>query len=127
MFDLAEENLRKAVSALEDLEYQPQVPVALCELANEESRQEWVVEKDAKVLTLFSDAVPGLTVDILLEVPFDFGDAYEKRRVDEPEPGVEASFLGLEDLLVMKEQAGRPQDLADVHKLRQLVKRPDAE
>ena len=42
-------------------------------------------------------------------------------------PGVPATFIGLDDLLRLKQQAGRPQDLLDIEKLRALQRtRTDA-
>lgn len=35
-------------------------------------------------------------------------------------PGLEVSFVALDDLLAMKRAAGRPQDLADIDRLEKL-------
>jgi hypothetical protein len=35
-------------------------------------------------------------------------------------PGLEATFIGLDDLIFLKQRAGRPQDLDDVARLRAL-------
>ena len=56
-------------------------------------------------------------IDIMLEMEVvDFEMAWERRCVETIDE-VEVNFIGLEDLLVLKKNAGRPQDLADLSKL----------
>ncbi len=127
VLDFSDEHLKQAIVGLESLGYRPQVPVALADLASPEARQEWIESKNVKVLTLFSEAFQGLSIDILLAIPFDFAATFERCRLEEAEPGVQVPFVGLDDLLAMKEAAGRPQDLADVAKLRLLAGNLDRE
>lgn len=60
---------------------------------------------------------PPVRVDILMSIEGkSFADAWENRQhIDFF--GVQANFVSLEDLIELKELAGRPQDLADVENL----------
>lgn len=64
--------------------------------------------------------VAGTEVDLFVESPLDFDRAYAAAARMEIAPGVEATFVGLEDLLRLKRQSGRPQDLDDVRHLSDL-------
>jgi predicted nucleotidyltransferase len=77
------------------------------------------------VFELFSDRHRTARVDVFLEEPFDLDEILARALREEVAPGVEVPFLGLEDLVSMKLEAGRPQDLVDVEKLRQLGGRSD--
>ena len=60
-------------------------------------------------------------VDILPEISgVDFDRAWQRRveAVIDPQSGLTASFISLEDLIAAKLAAGRPQDIADVAALR---------
>ena len=114
-----EPNLRSALAALEALGFQPLVPVALSDFASAENRARWVEEKNARAFQLYSDHHPTVRIDLMLEVPFDFDEVFERARWDEL-GGVRAPFLGLDDLIDMKERAGRDVDLLDARQLRRL-------
>ena len=61
---------------------------------------------------------PPLRIDILNDldgVPFE--EAWENRKVVSFEK-VLVNFIGYNDLLIVKQKAGRPQDIADVDKLK---------
>lgn len=59
-------------------------------------------------------------MDLFATEPFAFEEEYSRVAVHESAPGVELRIVRLETLLRMKEQTGRPQDLADVSELRLL-------
>lgn len=114
------DNTARALQALSRLEYRPLVPVTLDDFARPELRQTWIDEKDAKVFQLVSEAHRTARVDLFLEEPFDFEAAWGRAYWAEVAPGLRVPFVGLDDLIAMKEAAGRPQDLLDATSLRQL-------
>ena len=57
---------------------------------------------------------PTTEIDLFLEPPFEFEDAYARALRLDVTPGVEATFVAASDLIAMKQAAGRPQDLQDV-------------
>ena len=117
---LDEENLRRALPALSGLGYRPRAPVSIEEFADPAKRASWVREKGMRVFSLFRSEHPATEVDIFVEPPFDFETARAAALRQELSPGVEASFVGLDDLLRMKRVAGRPKDLQDIRELESL-------
>jgi hypothetical protein len=120
VLDLEPPHPRPALEAFRGLGLRPLVPVSLEEFADPGKRREWIHDKHARVLQLWSESHPTLRVDLFLELPFDFDSAYRRRFRAEIAPGVEVSFVALDDLLAMKRAAARPQDLADIDRLEKI-------
>lgn len=120
VLDLEEDNVARATEALSALGFQPLIPVPLAELGRPERRREWIEEKGARVFHLFSDRHRTARIDLFLEEPFDLDQVLERALHEEVAPGVVVPFIGLDDLIRMKVEAGRPQDLVDAEKLRSL-------
>ncbi len=117
---LADDNARRGLDSLAGLGYRPAVPVALHDFLDAEKRRDWIVNKNARVFPLVSDAHALTPVEIFLEEPFDFERAYGEAIREEVAAGLSAAFVCLEDLIAMKRGAGREQDLADVAELERL-------
>jgi hypothetical protein len=117
VLDPAPAALRAAVEALRGLDYRPRAPVAIEEFADPEKRARWMREKGLTVFSLFSDRHPATEIDLFVEPPFGFESAYARAARFELAPGLQATFVGLADLLDMKRTAGRPQDRQDLEAL----------
>lgn len=118
--DLEKSNILKAMAALEELEYHPRAPVAVTDFAEESIRAAWIRDKGMKVFSLWSSRLPGTEVDIFAENPFPFEAGYERaQRVTVK--GISFRIVGVEDLIAMKEMAGRDKDLLDLKVLRGLL------
>lgn len=117
---LEENNLRRAIPAMESLGYLPTLPVAFASFADEERRSAWVREKGARVFELFSEEHRTVGIDLFVEEPFPFDSARDRAEVQELAPGVEVPFVSLDDLVAMKRAAGRPQDLIDIDQLERI-------
>jgi hypothetical protein len=120
VLDLDDDNARRAMEVFADLGFRPRAPVTLQEFADPERRQGWIDDKGLTVLSLFSDDHPLTEVDLFVADPIGFDEAYERRVAMAIAPGIEATFVGVDHLVRMKEAAGRPQDLVDVERLREL-------
>ncbi len=119
VIELQPENVRQALAALAGLGLQPIVPVPLTAFADPDTRESWIREKNMVVFSLWHPSRPTLKIDIFMSEPFDFGVTYERAvRVDLGR--AEATVVALDDLIALKREAGRPQDLADVESLSQL-------
>jgi predicted nucleotidyltransferase len=117
-------NVRTALEGLRELRYQSVLPVPLEDFVDPARREEWARTKDAKVFRLSSPEHPSTPVDLFVELPFPFAPAYARAMTETLGPGgIRATFVGLEDLIAMKRQAGRPQDLADIAQLVQIQER----
>lgn len=113
---LDERNAARAIGALESLGFRPRAPVPAAMFADARARAGWIEEKGLTVFSLASDRVAGLEVDLFVEEPFDFEEAYSRSvtvRLDATTTRVAA----LRDLVAMKRAAGRPLDHSDADAL----------
>jgi hypothetical protein len=120
VLDPGTEAMRRAIAALAALGYRPRAPVDFGDLADPEKRAEWLREKGLTVFSAFSPEHQATEVDLFVEPPFDFEAVYSRASRFEVAPGVEATFVGVRDLIAMKRRAGRPQDLRDAEDLESL-------
>ena len=127
MLDLESENVEAAIAALETLGYRPRAPVPFRDLADPHHRAQWVREKGLTVFSLHSAEYPATEVDVFVESPIEFDAAYAAAAHIELAPGVRATFVSYDDLIRLKRQASRPQDLEDVRQLRRLKGEPTDE
>lgn len=119
VLDFDDDNVHRAVAALSALGYQPRAPVPIDEFADTSRRAAWVREKGLTVFSLHSPQHPATEVDLFVDPPFpDFSAAYRSALRLELGPNVVATFVSFEDLIALKQNAGRAQDLVDVDRLR---------
>lgn len=112
--------VRAAFDALEGLGYHPRVPVTAQGFADPIQRSAWIETKGMTVLGFHSDRFRDTPLDVFVTEPFDFDEEHRLAMVEEIAPGLHVRIVRLECLLRLKQQAGRPQDLADVAELRLL-------
>ncbi len=107
------DNVKAAVSALTTLGYRPRAPVRAEEFADPETRRRWIDEKGLAGFSFWNPAMPQTEVDVFVEEPFPFDEAY--RRGIRVELGhTDVTVVGIEDLVAMKKRAARPKDLEDM-------------
>lgn len=117
---MEKQNLTDAVTALKTLNYRPRAPVDFEQFVDPRSRKQWVEQKGITVFSLFSPDHPVTEIDLFVDPPLEFSDAYSRALRLEVVPGISATFCSLEDLISLKSQAGRPQDLDDIKQLRKI-------
>jgi len=120
MVDLEEENLRKFLRCMADLGLKFKQPVKVEEVLDPHWREKASREKGALVLTLYNPDNPLEEVDFFIKNPIDFEEAYRRRRVLKGD-GLSVSVIHPEDLIRMKEMAGRDEDLMDIEILRRMM------
>ncbi|MBW1790094.1 MAG: hypothetical protein JRK53_26340 [Deltaproteobacteria bacterium] len=120
ILDMDEGNLTKAMNAFDSMGYRPRAPVRIMEFVDSKTRDRWVREKGLTVFSLWSEQHPGTEIDIFVEPPISFEKAYRSSIRLEVGHQVEAAVIGIDDLISLKEKAGRPRDLEDIDKLRVL-------
>lgn len=111
------DNVMGLVEVLTGLGYRPRMPVDPCDLADPVRVDEWIREKYMKAFSFYHATENYRVVDIVLVHPLDFTRAYE-RRTRIPYRSFELPTTSIDDLIVMKEFSGRPQDLSDIEMLR---------
>jgi hypothetical protein len=120
ILDLDEANLKKAVAVFESLGFRPRAPVPLAQFADAAARQSWIRDKGLTVFSLFSDRHARTTVDLFVEAPLNFSNAYRDVANLPLAENLNAPFVSLNDLLYLKRQANRPRDLEDIRNLEKL-------
>jgi len=116
VIELLSDNIVAAWSALESLGYRPIVPVKPEQFADDSLRQRMIDEKGMKVLQFYADSHRETPIDIFVVEPFDFAEEHN-RSLSKPLGKHQVRYVCLETLMAMKREAGRPQDLADIHQL----------
>ncbi|MEW6776942.1 MAG: nucleotidyl transferase AbiEii/AbiGii toxin family protein [Bdellovibrionota bacterium] len=114
---LTPENIRKAFAALAKLGFRPMVPVTAESFADTPTREGWIRDKGMRVLRFHSNQHWETPVDFFVEEPFPFEKEYAKAEEREFADGVAIRVVTLKTLSRMKQEAGRPKDLADLSDL----------
>ena len=118
LIHLDRDNLLAGLKTLAALGYTPTVPIVLEEFADENKRRDWIENKHMKVLGLRSDRHRETSVDVFVNDPLGFEEAYKRVHYARFPDGLSLPFCAYQDLVTLKTIAGRPQDLADLHELR---------
>ena len=117
---LDRENVLAAMEALSALGYRPRPPVAAKDFAEPEIRSQWVHEKGMVVFSLWSPLHPSTDVDVFVNEPFPFDAFRERARITELY-GVPIPIAAIPDLIAMKRESGRPEDLTDITALERIA------
>jgi predicted nucleotidyltransferase len=113
------DNLARLVAAAQELKLQPLLPVPLSALQDIETLQRWHTERHLQAFALQSDQLAGVTLDVLLFPPVAPEDMVQHaQRLDIG--GVQVPLASIDDLIRLKQSAGRPIDLADIEHLQRL-------
>lgn len=97
----------------------PQLPVPLESLRDIDLLKQWHREKNLVAFALTTPEIAGVTIDILLFPAVDFIDMQQRAAhfmIDQ----VEIPVASIEDLISLKQAAGRAIDLSDIDHLKRL-------
>ncbi len=120
MLDMGEENLAEFVAAMQALKFKPKMPgVSAGDFLDANKRAMWKREKNMLVFSFVQNKGYQL-IDILLDFSIDFNLAAKRKKVVRAK-GISIPIVGLDDLIQLKRNSGRPQDLADIAALEQLA------
>lgn len=122
VLDLEPANVRNAMAVFKRLGYRPRAPVDLDDFVDSTKRAEWVRDKGLTVFSMYSSEHAATEIDLFVEAPLDFDEAYRTAARMEVALGALATFVGLQQLLRLKQMAARDQDLLDIEKLKALQK-----
>ena len=120
MILLDTENIMKTVARLNNWGYLPRAPLKAEDLADIEKRTSWVEEKNMKAFTFYNEKEPVGEIDLLIDSPIPYG-ALRKRAVMFDILGAKVAVISIPDLIELKLNTGRKQDLSDVEHLRSLL------
>jgi hypothetical protein len=114
-------NITRALYALAEIGYRPAVPITPEQFAAPANRSRWMAEKGMRVLKLWSERHPLCPVDIFVQEPFDFAVEHRAAKRFMLDEDLNVPVVRLSALLALKEQAARPQDIADIAALREVA------
>ena len=117
LIDLSEDNVRRFTKVLAALNFQPGIPIDPLDMAKEKKREEWIREKNVRVVTFYNPESQLLQIDVLITKDFS-----SMKRIRKKINGLEISIVDYDDLLKMKKETARPTDLIDIEKLQELRK-----
>ena len=113
------ENLLALVATARELGMSPVLPVELDALGDVEQLARRHRERNLEVFALRVPGSGGVTLDVLLFPPVDFGGLLERALVFRV-ADVPVVVAGINDLIALKEAVGRPIDRSDVEHLKRL-------
>jgi hypothetical protein len=117
MILLQPENILKLVSQLTHWSYKPKVPIDPKDLSDEKKRNSWIQDKGMKALNFYSEELPIREIDIIIDSPIPY-EELKNRSIKVELQGDRVPVVSIYDLIELKLQAGRKQDLADVEHLK---------
>ena len=117
--DLQVEEAEKVINALTEAGYKPRIPVAALEFADNEKRKSWIETKGMMVFSMFHPEQPGLSIDLFAQHPIPFEELWARSKVFDIN-GTDVRACSLDDLLKLKEMAGRNKDKDDIEKLQKI-------
>jgi len=114
--DLQVEQATNVINVLTEAGYVPKVPVQAIEFADVNKREQWINEKGMQVFSMYQPKNPLLTIDLFVKQPIAYMDLLKNSVVMELD-GINIRICSIDDLITMKNLAGRAKDLADIEKL----------
>lgn len=113
ILDFEEQNIDKFESVLKGLNYLKSVPVPLQELAEKAKRLVLIKEKNLIAFSFFNTQANRMSIDVLVDVPIDFSRLWENKTERKVNDFI-LNVVSMEDLISLKQYAGRAQDLNDI-------------
>jgi hypothetical protein len=117
VIDLSAESAQAAVQALTAAGYRALAPVDPIALADPTQRREWQTVRNMQVFSFWDSSNTRPTVDIILSPAVPLDELWTSAAVVNL-GGHAVHVESIEHLIRMKAAAGRPQDLADIERLR---------
>ncbi len=119
MLEMSSANLTRFLAVMKTLNYKPKLPIKPEQFLSDKERTTWTEEKNLQVFS-FVHIRGYQLIDVLLDVPLDYKISAQKKETIRAK-GVSVPLICRDDLIKLKNAAGRPQDLADIEALKQLT------
>jgi hypothetical protein len=121
--DLAPEAAGNLIATLLGTGYRPAAPVDARLFADPAMRTVWRRERGMQVFSLWDTTGARPTIDLFTEAVIPFEDLWNGAIAIEITQDLAIRVASIPHLIQLKEIAGRPQDLADIERLRLIVSR----
>ena len=120
MILLEPSNIQNTINCLTNWGYRPRLPVDPKDLANEKKRAEWIQEKNMKAFTFYNENQPIGEIDLVIDSPISY-DKLKARAITIKIEENSIPVVSIRDLITLKQQADRKQDLSDIESLRKIL------
>jgi hypothetical protein len=117
MIDLEPSNASKAMAVMESSGLRPRLPVGFAEFTDPVKREDWFRNRNMIVFQVWDPADPFCSIDVFVRNPLDFDAAWSRAAVFEL-GFCQCRATTIDDLILMKTAAARPQDHRDIEELR---------
>jgi len=120
MVALDEENLTTFVTVMNELGFRPKAPVSAEALVSAENRAAWVKDKAMQVFSFYHPGEMVSLVDVFVHEPIPYHEMRERvdlKVIDD----FTIPVASIQDLIMLKRIAGRPQDMEDIKALEALA------
>lgn len=111
------ENMTRLLELLQKDGFVPMLPEDPKGLLDPEKISDWINSKNLIAFSFHHSKENYKVVDIVLDHPLNFEEAYARRVVKKFE-SLELHLASIEDLISMKEKSARPKDLKDIEFLK---------
>lgn len=118
---LETKNLTKFISVIKGLGYRPKVPVKAEEFIDNEKRETWRKEKGMQVLSFYHPKKPAPLLDVFVNEPIDYETLEDEKEVIQA-GSIKIPVVSKRHLIELKKISGRPQDIADINALKEVMK-----
>lgn len=120
IIDLEQREARKAMAALTACGLRPRAPVPADDFADADKRRDWIEQKGMTVFSLWDPSNPLREVDVFVSHPVPFDELMARSVQMTTASGTAVRVASIDDLIVLKQLAGRERDLQDIEALRAL-------
>lgn len=117
--ELSTENLRKFITAINELGYKPKPPVNAEDFIDPLNRKAWKEEKGMEVFSFYHPKMQMNLIDIFVNEPIRFNEI-ESEIVMFKARDIEIPVISKKHLKALKRKANRPQDIADIEALEEI-------
>jgi predicted nucleotidyltransferase len=122
MILLQSDNILNLVNRLTQWGYKPKIPIDPRELADTSKRDSWIKDKGMQAVNFYSETLSIGEIDIVIDAPIPY-DKLKSKAVTIKLEEVKIPTISIHDLIELKSQTGRKQDLSDVEHLRMVLER----
>jgi len=115
VLNLSSGNIARFAQVMLNLNFRPGVPINPLDIADAKKREEWIKEKNVRVITFYNPDDLLIQIDVLITKDFHDITAVRKKIDD-----LEISIVAYDDLIKMKRETGRTVDILDIERLERI-------
>lgn len=119
MIRLEPKNILKLVNKLTMWGYRPKVPVDPKDLADDVKRKSWIDDKGMQAFNFYSETLSISEIDLIIDSPMPY-ERLKDSAVTIEIKGEKIPVVSIPDLIELKINAGRKQDISDVEHLKMI-------